>query len=98
MQRTTIRLEEHLLVRVKEFAVSQRKSFTAVVTEALRAHLTADQQTTGPARRRLRLPVSKQKGGFAPGIETWTDVKRVLEEQEIEKFQRVTREDAAGRR
>ena len=98
MERTTIRLEEHLLIRVKELAVSQRKSFTAVVTDALRAHLASGQQSTSARRARVRLPVSKQKGGFAPGIKTWEDVKRVLEEEEIEKFKRVMREDATRRR
>ncbi len=98
MQRTTIRLDEHLLIRVKEYAVSHRKSFTTVVTEALRAHLATGQQKPLPRRGRIRLPVSKQKGGYAPGIKTWDDVKRVLEEEEIENFQRITREDAARRR
>ena len=98
MQRTTIRLEEHLLVQVKEYAVAQRKSFTTVVTEALHAHLASRGQNTGARRARVRLPVSKQKGGFAPGIETWDDVKRVLEDEEIENFKRVAREDAARRR
>jgi Arc/MetJ family transcription regulator len=97
MERTTIRLDEHLLIEVKAYAVSQRKSFTAVVTEALRAHLAADKQKPA-ARRRVRLPVSKQKGGFAPGIESWADVKRVLEEEEIANFKRVMQQDAASRR
>lgn len=98
MQRTTIRLDEHLLLSVKEYAIAQRKSFTAVVTDALRAHIAGDQQIAAARRTRVRLPVSKQKGGFAPGIETWDDVKRVLEEEEIEKFKRVMRDDAARRR
>jgi hypothetical protein len=98
MERTTIRLDEHLLIRAKEFAVRQQKSFTAVVTEALRAHIASDQRSASPRRARIRLPVSKQKGGFAPGIETWDDVKRVLEDDDIEKFKRVMAEDAASRR
>ena len=98
MQRTTIRLDEHLLIQVKEYAVTQRKSFTTVVTEALHAHLAFQAQNAGSRRARVRLPVSKQKGGFAPGIEAWDDVKRVLEEQEIETFRRVAAEDAARRR
>ncbi|CAN5509704.1 hypothetical protein BH18VER1_BH18VER1_21150 [soil metagenome] len=99
VQRTTIRLDEHLFIRVKEYAIERRRSFTSVVTEALSAHLASDQHKAGSAQRaRVRLPVSKQKGGFAPGIKDWEDVKRVLEEQEIENFQRMTREDAARRR
>ena len=94
MQRTTIRLDEHLLIQVKAYAVAHRKSFTTVVTEALHAHLSSQAQNAGARRPRVRLPVSKQKGGFAPGIESWDDVKRVLEEEEIENFRRVARENA----
>ena len=95
MHRTTIRLDEHLLVQVKAHAVQRRISLTAVIEEALRVHLA---QTAAPSKRRVPLPVSKCGGGFAPGIETWADVKRVIEEEDIEKFKRVTREDAARKR
>ena len=97
MHRTTIRLDEHLLVQVKAYAVERRKSLTAVIEEALRVHL-AHAATSAKPRQRLTLPVSKQRGGFAPGIKTWDDVKRVLDEEEIENLQRITREDAARRR
>jgi hypothetical protein len=97
MHRTTIRLDERLLVQVKAYAVERRTSLTAVIEEALRVHL-AHAATAAKPRQRLRLPVSKQRGGFAPGIETWDDVKRVLAGEEIEKFQRIAQEDAARRR
>ena len=97
MQRTTIRLDEHLLIRVKEYAITHGKTFTAVVEEALRAQLEPRQAVPRRAAA-VRLPVSKQKGGLQPGIETWDDIKRVLEEEEIENFKRVMREDAAARR
>ena len=98
MQRTTIRLDEHLLIRVKEYAISRGKTFTAVVEEALRAQLAPERTNARGNNARLRLPVSKEKGGFVPGIKTWEDVKRVLDEEEIENFKRVMREDAASRR
>jgi hypothetical protein len=54
--------------------------------------------------RRKSVPVSKTalptfKGsGYQPGIETWEDVKRVLEDQEIENHLRIQRENAQSRR
>ncbi|MGI8820747.1 MAG: hypothetical protein ACR2ID_07775 [Chthoniobacterales bacterium] len=94
MHRTTIRLDEHLLIRVKEYAVQRRISLTAVIEEALRTHLSP----------RMPLPVSKvslptfKGSGFAPGIETWEDVQRVLEDEEIENLKRIERENAKSRR
>jgi hypothetical protein len=98
MQRTTIRLDEHLMIRVKEYAVQRRKSVTAVIEEALRVHIAVRESATPRKKPRVRLPVSRSKGGFAPGIDTWADVKRVREMEEIENFRRITREDAARRR
>ena len=97
MHRTTIRLDEHLLVEVKAYAVQRRTSLTAVIEEALRVHLSQSTDQREP-KRRVKLPISKTGGGFAPGIKDWDHVKRVLEEEEIENFQRVEREDAARRR
>ncbi len=94
-QRTTIRLDEHLLIQVKEYAVSHGKTFTAVVEEALRDHLTPPTLARTAKKQRVRLPVSKSKGGFAPGIKTWDDAKRVLEREEVENFRRILRDDAA---
>lgn len=71
MQRTTVRLDEHLLVQAKEYASRHRRTLTAVIEDALRALLARSQRT--PARsataRRLRLPVSKHKGGLMPGVD-----------------------------
>ena len=98
MHRTTIRLNEHLLIEVKEYAVRRQLSLTAVIEEALRSHLArASAFPVSKAARRVKLPTFKGSG-YQPGIETWDDVKRVLEEEEIENFKRVMREDAASRR
>jgi len=97
MHRTTVRLDEHLLAQVKEYAARHRRSLTSVIQDALRA-LLAPRSTAARGRHpRIALPVSKCKGGFQPGIKTWGDVNRVLHDEEIENFKRVTR-DAASRR
>jgi hypothetical protein len=96
MHRTTVRLDEHLLVEVKSFAVDRRMSITAVIEEALRTHL-ARAKTAALPKARVKFPTFKGSG-YAPGIETWEDVKRVLDEEDIERFKRITRDDAASRR
>jgi hypothetical protein len=96
MHRTTVRLDEHLLVEVKSFAVGRRMSITAVIEEALRSHL-ARAKTAARPRSRAKFPTFKGSG-YAPGIENWEDVKRVLDEQDIEHFKRITRDDAASGR
>lgn len=65
--RTTIRLSETLLRQVKRKALEQRKTFTAVVEDALSAWL------HNPPRRaagkvRVRLPESGS-GGILPGVD-----------------------------
>ena len=97
MHRTTLRLDEHLLVEVKAYAARRRLSITAVIEEALRGHLLRTTRTPRSKPRRVKLPTFKGSG-YQPGIKTWEDVKRVLEDEEIEKFQRLMREDAASRR
>lgn len=65
--RTTIRLNEALLRQVKRKALEQRKSFTAVVEDALAAWVQG-----GPIEanknRRVKLPKGG-KGGVLPGVD-----------------------------
>ena len=54
MHRTTIRLNEHLLIDAKAYAVRRRLSLTAVIEEALRSLLART-----PAPRALEIPASE---------------------------------------
>ena len=65
--RTTISMDDSLLVRAKQAAAQQHRSLASLVEEALRNFLS----TSLPARKRLRhieLPESG-KGGVLPGID-----------------------------
>ncbi len=97
MQRTTVRLNEHLLLEVKAYAVRRHLSLTAVIEEALRGHLARVSTLPRSRVRRVKLPTFKGSG-YAPGIKTWEDIKRVLEQEEIDNIKRVMRDDAASRR
>jgi hypothetical protein len=63
--RTTLRLEDDLLRRTKQFAARRGTTLTAVIREALQAYLArSDETPAGP----VELPVSGQ-GGILPGVD-----------------------------
>jgi len=66
MTRTTIRLSGDLLRRAKKRAAEKGRTFTSLVEEGLKAVLAEPKR---PARKRVRLPVSKASGGTLPGID-----------------------------
>ena len=65
--RTTIRLNDSLLRQVKRKALEQRKTFTAVVEDALSAWIHGKSPESG-TNQRVRLPKSG-KGGMLPGVD-----------------------------
>jgi len=67
MRRTTIRLNDHLLVEAKKLAASTRRTLTAVIEDALRAAL-ARHGEPGQKRRRTKLTTFKGKG-LQPGVD-----------------------------
>jgi hypothetical protein len=65
--RTTIRLEESLLERVKAEAARQNKTLTSLVEEGLYMVLKEAQKPV--RRKKVVLPVSKCTGGTWPGVD-----------------------------
>jgi len=64
--RTTIRLDDRLLEATKQYALTQGKTFTAVVEDALREKLMG----RGAARKRSRVKLTTVNGkGVNPGID-----------------------------
>lgn len=64
--RTTVRLDEHLLRKVKQYAVRQGKTMTLVFREALLAYMAR------PARAPLEAPPDlpqSGRGGTLPGVD-----------------------------
>lgn len=70
---TTLRFDEALMRRVKAEAAHQGMSLTRYIESALREQL----RHRPPAKRetpwKIKLPISRAKGGFAPGV---ANVKR----------------------
>jgi hypothetical protein len=80
--RTTVRLRDELLKRAKKRATEEGRTLTALIEEGL-ALVLAEPSAT---RRRVRLPVSKAKGGVLPGVDLdrSSDLEAVMEEEQKE--------------
>jgi len=81
MQRTTIRLDEHLLARAKEHAARERRSLTSVIEDALRTMLFKNTSARAPKRPRVKIP-TYGKGGTLPGVPSLDCYGEVLEYME----------------
>lgn len=65
--RTTVRLDPGLLERAREAADERGETLTSLIERGLRLVLARGE--SGPARRRVRLPVSRATGGTLPGVD-----------------------------
>lgn len=66
MKRTTIRLDDHLLVEVKKLAADTDRTLTAVIEDALREALA--RRRKGRRSARVKLVTFKGKG-LQPGVD-----------------------------
>lgn len=64
--RTTIRLDDDLLLQAKSYAARQHRTLTSLVEQGLRQLL---REASIPTRERSRLPVSTKTGGLMPGVD-----------------------------
>ena len=74
MRRTTVRLDEGLLELAKGEAQRRGETLTSLIEKGLRHELAAK---NGP-RAKVELPVSRMRGGVAPGLDL-TKTSAVLE-------------------
>lgn len=64
--RTTLNLDDDLFRRLKQIAAERGVTLRQVVDEALRQAFAA--RSKGRSRPRVRLPLSRHKGGLLPGV------------------------------
>ena len=64
--KTTLDINDSLLVEAKAQAARMRVSLTRLVEEGLRMRLKAQE---APQGRRVKLPVYRGKSGLAPGVD-----------------------------
>lgn len=76
IMRTTVDVEDHLLLEAKQLAAARRTSLTAVLEDSLRAYL-AEARRRPPPGRRTPLPVNTRSRP-ARGIDL-DDTSKLLE-------------------
>jgi hypothetical protein len=64
--RTTIRLPESLLRRARKKAAEEGRTLTSLLEEGLKTVLA---ESKPAKRKRVRLPVSRARGGTLPGVD-----------------------------
>ncbi len=64
--RTTLRLRDELIEGARKKAAKEGRTLTSIVEEGLIVVLSREPEV---ARDRVRLPVSRAKGGVLPGID-----------------------------
>jgi hypothetical protein len=67
MKRTTVRLEDGLMDRVKLEASRRGETVTSLIEKGLRLMLAQSKRVR--SRRRVILPVSRSRGGLLPGVD-----------------------------
>lgn len=93
MRRTTIRIDDELLARVKAYAALHHRSLNSVVEDSLRQLLHRQEDK---ARHRVELPTSG--GGVQPDVDlSPAGIKQILQDEDVEHFLEVQRRDASGR-
>lgn len=65
--RTTVRLDENLLLQVKREAQKRGKTLTSMIEQGLRLLLAGSRSPQ--VRPRVNLPVSRAMGGTLPGVD-----------------------------
>ena len=82
--RTTVRLPEELVLQAKRKAVADGRTLTSLIEEGLRRVLA---EKPDPAKRkRVVLPVSTARGGFAPGITSLRDVEELEDAEYVRRL------------
>jgi hypothetical protein len=77
--RTTVRLDEALMERVRNEARQRGTTLTALIEEGLRLVLRRPRKS--PGRERISLPVCRAGGGLLPGIDL-NDTSSLLDRME----------------
>ncbi|MEV5706246.1 DUF6364 family protein [Actinoallomurus sp. NPDC052274] len=95
MRRTTVRIDDQLLADAKAFAAQHGRSLNSVVEDALRQML--NRTEAAGARPRVELPVCGEEGG-RPLVDVSPEgLKRLLLDEDIERYRKVERDEAARR-
>ena len=88
--RTSVHLPDDLLERARKKAAAEGRTLTSLIEEGLRTVL-APRPKQGSRPVRVSPPVSKRKGGLAPGIDPIKINTQTEEMDDIERLRRIER-------
>jgi hypothetical protein len=77
---TTLRFDEDLMRRIKAEAAQHGMSLTRYIETALRERLRRGRRSGRERPGKIKLPVSRTRGGLAPGIRDLQDARAVTED------------------
>lgn len=86
IKRTTIRLPLELLKKAQRKAAAEGRTLTGLMEEGLR-YVVAEKPAAQKAPR-PEIRVSKETGGFAPGVKSVRDIEEMQDLEYVEKLRR----------
>ena len=86
IKRTTVRLPAELLKKAQRKAAAEGRTLTGLMEEGLR-YVVSDKPMAEKTAR-PPIPVSKETGGFVPGIKSIEDIEELQDLEYIERLNR----------
>jgi hypothetical protein len=83
---TTLRFNEDLMRRIKAEAAQHGMSLTRYIEVALRERLRRRRRSGPETSRKVKLPVSRARGGLAPGIRDLKEARAVTEDADVARL------------
>ena len=83
---TTLRFEEDLMRRVKAEAAHQGLSVTRYIEGALRERLRRRHPAKRESARKVKLPVSRARGGLASGVADLKQARELIDDRETARI------------
>ena len=77
---TTLRFDEDLMRRIKTEAAQRGMSLTRYIEGALRERLRRRRRPPREGSRKIKLPVSRARGGLAPGIRDLKEARAITDD------------------
>jgi hypothetical protein len=77
---TTLRFDEKLMRRIKAEAAQSGMTLTCYIELALRERLRRRQRPGSPRSRKIKLPVSRARGGLASGIRDLKEARAIIDD------------------
>jgi hypothetical protein len=77
---TTLRFDEDLMRKIKAKAAQHGMSLTRYIEVTLRERLRGRRRSGREGSRKIKLPVSRARGGLAPGIRDLKDARAVTDD------------------